>query len=81
MRALVINPYAKHYGEVIEVELIWTDSYISDDEIHYGKDELNFNLLQNIEPIKEYKEPLTWKDIEESIAEISSGDGAEHLKR
>jgi hypothetical protein len=80
MRAFVINPYAKHYGEVIEVELIWTDSYISNDEVHYGKDELNFNLLQNIEPLKDYRD-ITWKDIEDCIVDMSSGKGAKHGKK
>ena len=44
MKAKVINPYAKRYGEIVEVDPIWTDSDITTDgdEIHYGKDELEF---------------------------------------
>ena len=44
MKAKVINPHAIRYGEIVEVETVWTDSYITTDgdEIHYGKDELEF---------------------------------------
>jgi len=44
MKARVINPYAIRYGEIVEVEPVWTDSYITTDgdEIHYGKDEIEF---------------------------------------
>ena len=42
MKAKVINKYAKHYGEIIDVDLVWIDSYQDDDEVQYGKDELEF---------------------------------------
>ena len=40
MKVRIINPHAPRYGEIIDVDLVWTDSYESKDgdELSYGRD-------------------------------------------
>ena len=48
MKAKVINPYAPKFGEIVDVDMVWIDSFqtTDGDEIQYGKEELEF-LEQN----------------------------------
>ena len=44
MKARVINPYAPKFGKIVDVDMVWVDSFQTTDvdEIQYGKEELEF---------------------------------------